>query len=110
MAWVLGASFVGSFGAVFLKLGATRLRNGFESILTNWRLAMGVMFYLLSSILFVFGIRKGELSVLFPMLSLGSVWTVLGSRLFLGESITRSKASPLALFLAGFNLLAFGCR
>src|SRR5207247_2034680 len=88
MGWVLAASFVGSFGAVFLKLGASRLENNLRSILTNWRLVLGVGFYLLSSVFFVLGVRQGELSVLFPMVSLASVWTLIWSRLFLGEKLT----------------------
>src|SRR5437868_14895127 len=100
IAWVLGGSFVGSFGAVFLKLGASRLEKSIASILTNWRLALGVFFYLLSSVFFVFGVRNGELSVLYPMVSLGSVWTLMWSRLFLGENLTRVKVLALAMILA----------
>jgi multidrug transporter EmrE-like cation transporter len=110
MAWVLGGAFVGSFGAVFLKLGALRIEGSLASIATNWRLALGVGFYLLSAVFFTMGIRTGELSVLFPMVSLGSVWTVMWSRLFLGESFTRAKALALALILTGVTLLGLGSR
>ena len=110
MAWVLGASFVGSFGAVFLKLGATRLENSLAAIVKNWRLALGVGFYLLSSVFFVLGVRQGELSVLFPMVSLASVWTLIWSRLFVGERLTRSKVAAVGLILAGITILGLGSR
>ena len=110
IAWVLAASFVGSFGAVFLKLGASRLEKTIASVLTNWRLAMGVFFYLLSSVFFVLGVRQGELSVLYPMVSLGSVWTLMWSRLFLGEGLTRVKFIALGLILGGVTLLGLGNR
>jgi multidrug transporter EmrE-like cation transporter len=110
MAWVLAAGFVGSFGAVFLKLGATRLRMDLASLVTNWRLAMGVAFYLLSSVFFVMGVRKGELSVLFPMVSLASVWTLMWSWLFLGERLTRAKLAALAMILTGITMLGLGSR
>ena len=38
---VLLASVVGSFGAVFLKLGAAHLKRGFRYIV-NWQLAFGI--------------------------------------------------------------------
>jgi len=110
MLWVITAGFVGSFGAVFLKLGASRLDGKLASLLTNWRLGMGVGFYLLSSVFFVLGVRHGELSVLFPMVSLASVWTLMWSRLFLGERITRSKVIALGLILMGITVLGFGNR
>ena len=52
MAWVTFGSFIGSFGAVFLKSGAKRLEKNFKSIYTNWRLAAGIGAYLLSTIFF----------------------------------------------------------
>jgi multidrug transporter EmrE-like cation transporter len=110
IAWVLAASFVGSFGAVFLKLGATRLGKSITSVLVNWRLGMGIAFYLLSSVFFVLGVRRGELSVLYPMVSLGSVWTLMWSRLFLGESLTRAKFLALGMILVGITLLGLGNR
>lgn len=103
---MLTASFVGSFGGVFLKLGADRLKRNLVALATNWRLALGVFFYLLSSVFFVKGVTKGELSVLFPMVALGSVWTLFWSRLFLGEVITRNKLIAVGMILAGMVLMA----
>ena len=71
---------------------------------------MGIGFYLLSSVLFILGVRKGELSILYPMVSLGSVWTMFWSRLFLGEPLTRAKFVALGMILAGVTLLGLGGR
>jgi multidrug transporter EmrE-like cation transporter len=110
IAWVMGASFFGSFGALFLKIGAGKLQRGLASILTNWRLLLGIAFYLFSSVLFVLGVRKGELSVLYPMVSLGSVWTLFWSRLILGEPLTRAKIVALSMILCGMTLIGLGAR
>ena len=110
MAWVMGASFFGSFGALFLKIGAGRLQRNLLSVVTNWRLLLGIAFYLFSSVLFVFGVRKGELSVLYPMVALGSVWTLLWSRLILGEPLTRPKLVALGIILCGMVLIGMGAR
>lgn len=110
MAWVMGASFFGSFGALFLKIGAGKIQRSIASVLTNWRLMLGIAFYLFSSVLFVFGVRKGELSVLYPMVALGSVWTLLWAKLILGEPLTRPKWVALAMILCGMALIGLGAR
>lgn len=108
MAMVLAASFVGSFGAVFLKSGATRIERNIRSVVTNWRLAAGVFFFLASSLLYVRAIKDGELTVLYPMVSLGYVWTLFWSRIVFGEPLTREKLYGLGLILLGIIFLGMG--
>ena len=110
MVMVLGASFIGSFGAAFLKAGADRLHRDIWSLFTNWRLAAGVVFFLSSSLLYLRGIKEGELTILYPMVSLGYVWTLVWSRLFFGEPFTRTKLYGLLLILLGIVFLALGGR
>lgn len=109
MLLVLVASFFGSFGAAFLKAGAGRLKN-LRSLIFNWRLALGVGFFLLSSYFFVLGVRHGELTVLYPMVSLGYIWTLFWSRIFFKEPFTHTKFAGLGLILLGIVFLGFGNR
>lgn len=106
---VLLASLIGSFGAVFLKLGAERLKNGFWHIF-NLRLACGVALFVGSSVPFIMGLKHGELSVLYPMVSLGYVWTLFWSKLFFNEPITRAKIGALGMILAGIVCIGVGGR
>src|SRR5260370_16739520 len=79
MALVLSGSVIGSFGAVFLKSGALVLRRTWSSILFNWRLAVGVGAYMLSSGFYVKGLSNRQLSVLVPIVSLGYLCPLLSS-------------------------------
>jgi multidrug transporter EmrE-like cation transporter len=108
MLWVIVGSVVGSFGAVFLKLGAERLQINLLSLATNWRLAVGIVFYLLSSVFYTIGVKHGELSVLYPLVSVGSAWTLLWSKLFLGEELTKAKFVAVGMILTGCLLLGLG--
>jgi multidrug transporter EmrE-like cation transporter len=110
MAWVMSGSFIGSFGAVFLKAGAKRLDRNYPvaSIIKNWRLAAGITTYLISAIFFLFGVRKGELSILYPLVAFGYVWTMFWSRLFFGEPLTKMKFVALGLILVGIAVLGLG--
>ena len=109
MLLVMVAAFVGSFGAVFLKLGSAHLRDGLSQIL-NIKLAAGVGLYLMSSVFFIAAIRNGELTVLYPLISLGYVWTMLWSRLFFKEPFTRAKFLGLILILVGVSFIGLGNR
>jgi multidrug transporter EmrE-like cation transporter len=46
--------------------------------------------------------------VLYPMVSLGYIWTLLWSRIFFQEALTREKFVGLGLILAGVFLVGLG--
>lgn len=105
MVLILIASLIGSFGAVFLKLGAEKLRYGFRHIISG-QAAAGVLLFLLSSVFFGSGIKHGQLSVLYPMVSLSNVWALIWGRLFFKESLTNTKFVALGLILLGIVIIA----
>lgn len=107
MLLVFMASVIGSFGAVFLKLGAARLNGSILSFL-NSRLLAGVALFLGSSVFYALGIKGGQLSVLYPMVSLGYIWTLLWSKLFFNEALTREKFVGLGLILLGVFFVGLG--
>lgn len=108
MAFVLGGSVIGSFGSVFLKWGALRLRRHWSSVLFNWHLAIGIGAYMLSSVFFLKGVSNGELSVLYPMVSLGYICTLVWSRMFFQENVTKAKLTGVGMILVGIIFLAQG--
>lgn len=118
MLLVFFAAFIGSFGGVFLKSGAAEVHAGLVYLFIsrkppffNWRLASGVAFFLLSSYFFVLGIRPpGELSVLYPMVSLGYICTLFWSRIFFKEPLTRVKFFGLFLIVAGVIFVGLGSK
>ncbi len=105
---VLVAAFIGSIGMAFLKSGAGRLELNFQALITNWPLGVGVALFILSSAFFVLGVRQGELTVLYPMVSLGYVWALVWARLFFNERLTRTKFAGLSMVMAGIVLLFIG--
>jgi drug/metabolite transporter (DMT)-like permease len=107
MLLVFLASVIGSFGAVFLKLGSAKINRSPLSFL-NSRLVFGVCLFLGSSVFYAFGIRGGQLSVLYPMVSLGYIWTLIWSRVFFKEAFTREKFVGLALILLGVFFVGLG--
>lgn len=105
---VLFGSFIGSFGAVFLKLGAEHLQGSLRRLLNNYWLATGIALYLLSSVFYMMGVSQGELTVLYPMVSLGYIWAILWARLFFKEPFTLPKIGGLLMIIFGVALINFG--
>jgi len=106
---VLLASFIGSFGGVYLKIGAAHLKRGIRGAL-NWQLAAGILLFLGSSVPFIIALKHGELSVLYPMVSLNYVWTMVWSRMLFKEPITKGKVGALSLILGGIVCIGIGSR
>ena len=107
---VLFASFIGSFGTVFLKAGADKLERTVKGILTNWRLAVGICIYLISISMYAVAVKNGELTILYPMVSLGYLWTLIWSRIFFKEPLTRNKFIGVGIILIGVVFLNLGNR
>ncbi len=108
MMLILVGSFFGSFGAVFLKLGAEHMKGSFARLFTNYWLATGVALYLLSSVFYMMGVSQGQLTVLYPMVSLGYIWAILWARLFFKEPFTMAKIGGLAMIIFGVALINLG--
>jgi drug/metabolite transporter (DMT)-like permease len=109
MALVLLASLIGSVASVLLKAGANHLHRSRERLQkAAFRLSVGVALFLISSVFYVWGIKDGSLTVLYPMVSLGYVWTLVWSKIFFGEPINRTKLAGVGLVLVGVVFIAVG--
>jgi len=108
--YVLVGSLIGSIGAVLLKSASSKLARDWRVLIRNWNLAAGVAAYGISSVFFVKGLSEGQLSVLYPMVSVGYICTLFWSKIFFGEELTRSKFAGLGLIIAGIVVLQLGNR
>lgn len=104
---VFFGSLIGSIGMVFLKKASSHLHQGFLHIV-NWNSALGVGLFLLSSVFYLKGIAHGQLSVLYPMVSLSYVWALIWAKIFFQERFTKEKFVGLGLVIAGVCFVGFG--
>ena len=93
------------FGTIQLKLNPT-----FVGLLTNFPLLGGLALYGIGAALMVVALRHGELSVLYPLISLSYVWVAVLSVLVFGEIMNAYKVGGICAIMAGVAVLGSGAR
>ena len=110
---VVISTFLTASGQFFFKRGAEMLPSNLldiPALVVNWPLILGLGFYGLALIMLVLALQGGELSVLYPFISLGFVWVALVSIFILKEPFTIPKAAGMAFILGGVSLIGFGAK
>jgi multidrug transporter EmrE-like cation transporter len=96
---------------IFFKLGANNLAKATPvQMLTNPLLLVGYSLYGVSTVLLVLALRRGQLSILYPIISLTYVWVALLSMLIFKETLNAYKAIGLAVVVAGVAVLGRDSR
>ena len=105
---VISATLVGAFGPILLKKASEKKLSKFSSLITNYALMGGVALYGIGTILFIPALKGGDLSILYPFISLTYVWVSLLSVKFLGERMNKLKWLGVFLIILGVSFIGFG--
>ncbi len=110
--WAIGlvilATLTGAFGPILLKKASSKKLSRINSLMTNHPLFGGVALYALGTLLFVPALKGGDLSVLYPFVSLSYIWVSLLSVKYLGEKMNKFKWAGIALIIIGVTFIGFG--
>ncbi|MBN1544110.1 EamA family transporter [Candidatus Woesearchaeota archaeon] len=101
-------SVISAFATFFVKLGAPKVTRKIRKLVRNWQFFLGIFIYGIATILSLFALKAGELSVLYPFVALQYVWANMLSKKYLGEKITALKWAGIALIFAGVSLIGVG--
>jgi drug/metabolite transporter (DMT)-like permease len=108
---VFFCTLIGAAAQVFFKLGATTLQRPTPvQIFTNPALLAGYALYAVSTGLLILALRRGQLSLLYPVISLTYVWVTILSMLVFSETLNVYKAVGLAVVVAGVAIIGRGGR
>ncbi|MDP3000879.1 MAG: hypothetical protein Q8N47_25575 [Bryobacterales bacterium] len=103
---VLGCTVLGAAAQVLFKLGLKLMpRVSPLAVLTNLPLMAGLTLYGASTLLLVLALRDGELSLLYPVISLTYAWVAILSVILLGEQMDALKVAGIVAIIAGVALL-----
>ena len=105
---VVFATLIGAFGPIFLKKASARRLSDLKSVMSNSSLFAGLIFYAIGTLLFIPALKGGELSVLYPLVSLTYVWVSFLSVRFLQEKMNNFKWIGIGLIIIGVAFIGFG--
>jgi multidrug transporter EmrE-like cation transporter len=102
---------IGAAAQILLKIGATQLSspNPVKMLLNPW-LFCGYALYGISTMLLILALRKGQLSVLYPVIALTYVWVTILSMAIFRESMNAYKVVGLSIVVAGVAVLGRDTR
>ncbi len=102
---VLFCAILGAFGQVFFKLASGSFSLSVDGILKNWRFMVGAFLYASSAILFVYSLKQGNLSILYPLIATSYIWVALLSFFFLKEAVSLLNVAGIGMIIAGIVLI-----
>ncbi len=105
---VVMSSWTGALGGIYLKKGAHRFKLNLKSLITNKYLIGGVILYGLGTVIYILALRWGNLSILYPLISITYIWIAVLSQKMLGEKMNKYKWIGIGLILVGVSLIGLG--
>ena len=107
--WAIGlvilATLVGAFGPILLKKASARKLSKISSLIKNYYLFGGVSLYAIGTMMFIPALKGGDLSILYPFVSVTYIWVSLLSVKFLGEKMNFLKWAGISLIIMGVSFI-----
>ena len=110
---VLGCTLLVAVGQYLIKLGANRLSHAslmatMIGIFTIPPLFFGYCLYGVFTVMFIYALRHGELSILYPLIALGYVWVTITAVVAFHETMNPFKIIGLVVIISGVAVLGWG--
>jgi multidrug transporter EmrE-like cation transporter len=110
---VLACTWLVAAAQYLIKLGANHLSHAgllatLIGIFTIPQLFAGYCLYGVFTVMFVYALRHGELSILYPLIALGYVWVTITAVVAFHDTMNPLKLAGLAVIIAGVAVLGWG--
>jgi drug/metabolite transporter (DMT)-like permease len=116
-AFIMTGVLLNAVAQLLLKAGTNALGGAIHVTAGNWfatglkvfsqlPILAGLTCYGFSVIVWIIGLSRTDVTIAYPMLSLGYVVSAIGAYLFLGEVISPQRMLALAVIVVGVALLA----
>jgi drug/metabolite transporter (DMT)-like permease len=116
-AFIISGVLLNACAQVLLKAGTNALGGAIHLTMSNWfetfirvitqlPILGGLACYALSLVVWIMGLSRTDVTIAYPMLSLGYVVAAAGAWLFLGETVSPQRLLAIAVIMVGVALLA----
>jgi multidrug transporter EmrE-like cation transporter len=116
-AFIITGVLLNAAAQLLLKAGTNALGGAIHLTASNWFATLvkvgtqlpilaGLACYAVSLVVWIMGLSRTEVTIAYPMLSLGYVVSAIGAWLFLGEVVPPQRLVALGVIILGVVLLA----
>lgn len=109
---VIAFTVLAAAAQVLFKLGTNLLNKNLSvvGVLTDLPLLAGLALYGLGAAMMVLALRHGELSLLYPLISLSYVWVAILSVVIFRETMNPYKIAGICVIISGVAVMGSGAR
>ena len=107
---VAGATLLSASAQILMKIGMRQFSPNPIALATNLPLIAGYALYGLFTLLMVLALREGDLSLMYPIISLSYVWVTALSYFIFHDTLSPLKLVGIAGIMAGVAMLGRGER
>jgi len=109
---VIAFTLLAAAAQVLFKFGTNHLNQhpSLLGLLTNFPLMGGLALYGIGSAMMIIALRHGELSILYPLISLSYVWVAILSVVIFRETMNPYKIAGISVIIAGVAVMGNGAR
>lgn len=103
-----------ALGSIFLKAGAVKITHdrgiyaAAAQALLEWRLLLGVIMYIVPVLIWIYLLKKLDITYLQPLFSLVYVLTPLFAIFYLGEAVSTHRWAGISIILIGIFVASRG--
>jgi drug/metabolite transporter (DMT)-like permease len=116
-AFIITGVLLNAAAQLFLKAGTNRLGGAIHLTMDNWfttglkvatqlPILAGLACYAISLVVWIIGLSRTDVTIAYPMLSLGYVVSAFGAWMFLGEVVSPQRLLAIGVIMVGVVLLA----
>lgn len=103
-----------SLGGILLKMGSIHIdySNGVVTsvmaIISNWKIILGLSFYFIPAMIWIYMLKKVEISFLQPLFCLTYIITPILAYFFFQETLSIAKWAGIVVIILGISIFAVG--
>ena len=116
-AFIISGVILNACAQLLLKAGTNALGGAIHLTMSNWfqtfikvvtqlPILGGLACYGISLVVWIIGLSRTDVTIAYPMLSLGYVVSAFGAWMFLGEAISPQRLAAIGVIVIGVVLLA----
>jgi drug/metabolite transporter (DMT)-like permease len=116
-AFIITGVLLNAAAQLLLKAGTNALGGAIHLTFDNWfqtglkvatqlPILAGLACYAVSLVVWIIGLSRTDVTIAYPMLSLGYVVSAFGAWMFLGEVVSMQRLLAIAVIMVGVGLLA----